>query len=608
MAGFFLQVFQSNAPRDPRPVRLFDLGACEIDGCFERGPVRAAWSYWEGSKQWRVIPTPGRLLLIEGRPDRFPAEFESAAAWIQGRTGSFRGFEVTFDPADPSAPPRVAVFVDPVAAQSLFCIAGSASVSFADKLATLAINTDSPLEPHWPGILEAGVFASLYSPETTVQGAELLSPGAFLEVREGRIVSRRRYRMPVAAADPMRSRREPVEALRESLAGAVNAVWDDPDTYLLLSGGMDSRSTLVAATGPRKTFTLNLYPEETRIAAQVAKACGATHAVFEVPPDHYEHVLNHAYLLTGAMHWPRSAHPLGLPELWRKLGIRGVCHGWPYNTFFRGWVARPYQKYPLRSSALFDWIGPKAYYFENFASNYPGTFDRFVSLLSADGKDALRGQLRKLARDLDVVVVNGVDVTFERRLLSELSRQVYASTFASWTEGVDIASPALDPAIWSWYEASAPEHRTYDRLYRDMLLSSNHPAFELPDSNTNRKLEHLPALWQDRVRNRAWYPLARSVYLKLFHKQEPSTEFFPANLSIGTLQEALGRLESNPLIAREALGQALRRYREGGVEWLDVLWAFGAAGQWIGLLGQANRFISPFARSISSTPPAPQPR
>ena len=75
-------------------MKLVDLGGCEITDKFEIGNVRGAWAYLNGSAQWRITKTVDRVLLIEGQPDRFPGEGVPIDRWLDGRSGSFRGFEV----------------------------------------------------------------------------------------------------------------------------------------------------------------------------------------------------------------------------------------------------------------------------------------------------------------------------------------------------------------------------------------------------------------------------------------------------------------------------------------------------------------------------------
>jgi hypothetical protein len=93
-------------------MKLLDLGGCEITDQFQVGTVRGAGDYWDGSSQRRTTKTRDRVLLVEGQPDRFPDPGESIECWLDGRSGSFRGFEVVRQ--NESAPLRVVIFTDPL--------------------------------------------------------------------------------------------------------------------------------------------------------------------------------------------------------------------------------------------------------------------------------------------------------------------------------------------------------------------------------------------------------------------------------------------------------------------------------------------------------------
>jgi hypothetical protein len=581
MAGFYLEYNQKFASDPSDPVGLVDLGECDTEGFFAVGPVRAGWIYWKGSRQWQVITEPGRHLLIEGQPDRYPQSHEPLAQWLDGRSGSFRGFEILYDSDAPHRWPTVTVFVDPAATRAIFLTSRNGQVAVADKIADLVANTAERLNPDWAGLLENAVIGSLYSDDTTsLEGVELLKPGAVIGIHKGRIAWEKKTKMPGGLVDPEYVKREPVAALRNAFTTAVNETWNDPSGALLLSGGMDSRVTLTSARGRRRTVTLNFYPEETRIAAQVAACCGCDHLEIQLPESYFENTLNTSYLVTGGMHQVRSVAHLGLFGQFRRAGITGLCHGWPYNTFFRSWVARPYEKYPLISSPLEKWMGRKALYFQNYSCVHPDLLTYLAPLLSADALDMLGRQLRKLADNIETVIVGGMDLTFERRLLSNLVRQVYAGFAQSTLEGTDFYSPAFHPAIWSWYEASTPESRYNEWVYREMLIQSKHPAYEIPDNNTNRKIEHLPPRWQDRWRNQFWYPALRTLYLAL-RRQEPITDNpWPSRVAVSTLGRSLEVLCSNPLFNKDAIHAMFKRYEGGEGELRDRLWCLGSAGQW----------------------------
>jgi hypothetical protein len=581
MAGFYLEYNQKFVSGPAHPIGLVDLGECDIDGFFATGPVRAAWTYWKGSRQWRLITEPGRHLLIEGQPDRYPQNNESLAQWLEGRSGSFRGFEILYDSQHTQRWPTVTAFVDPAATRAIFLISRNGQVAFADKMADLVVNATESLQPDWAGLLETAVLGSLYSDDTTsIEGVVLLKPGTVLELREGKIVAEKKIRMPGGLVDPEFAKREPVAALRDAFTTAVNETWNDPESALLLSGGMDSRVTLTSARGRRKTVTLNFYPAETRIAAQVAECCGCDHLEIELPGSYFEHTLDTSYLVTGGMHQVRAVAHLGMFGQFRQAGITGLCHGWPYNTFFRSWVARPYEKRPVINSPLAKSMGRKALYFQNYSCVHPALLTSLSPLMTAGARDLLERQLKKLADSLEMVVVGGMDLTFERRLLSNLVRQVYAGFSQSTMEGTDFYSPAFHPAIWSWYEASTPESRYNEWVYREMLIQSKHPAFEIPDNNTNRKIEHLPPKWQDRWRNHFLYPALRTLYLAMLRPEVKADNPWPGQIGVSSLGRALETLYSNPLFNRDAIHAMFKRYEGGEDNLMDTLWGLGVAGQW----------------------------
>ncbi len=91
MAGYLIESLEGNDIYSG-PLKLLDLGGCEIKEQFQSEGVRGAWALLE----WQLsMEDPRRLgnqlLVIEGQPDRLPRPNESAKTWLEGRSGSFRG-------------------------------------------------------------------------------------------------------------------------------------------------------------------------------------------------------------------------------------------------------------------------------------------------------------------------------------------------------------------------------------------------------------------------------------------------------------------------------------------------------------------------------------
>ena len=213
MSGFLVQSFAGRVSSSP--MKLVDLGGCEVSGQCELGNARAAWAHWQGTQQWRISQTPNRVLLIEGQPDRWPSADEPVEKWLNGRGGSFRGFEITAEGS------RVLVFTDPLCTRPVYYLSTSDGVCISDKLSTVVLNCSGSLEADWGSLLEAAVLGSLYSHKTTVKDAVWMAPGEALQFERGKLVRQWKNTLPV---DSSLSKSEvmarPAETLRFALERA----------------------------------------------------------------------------------------------------------------------------------------------------------------------------------------------------------------------------------------------------------------------------------------------------------------------------------------------------------------------------------------------------
>ena len=69
MAGFVVEAVAAGE-NFAGPLKLVDLGECDVLHSRASGRTRAAWARWRNSRQLLLIETADRLLLIEGQPDR----------------------------------------------------------------------------------------------------------------------------------------------------------------------------------------------------------------------------------------------------------------------------------------------------------------------------------------------------------------------------------------------------------------------------------------------------------------------------------------------------------------------------------------------------------
>jgi hypothetical protein len=275
----------------------------------------------------RIYREAWRFLLIEGQPDRYPRENEPLDQWLDGRWGSFRGFEILAGP-----PARLTAFVDPLATRPVFFVPAGGGSLVSDKLSTLALNRTGELSPNWPAILEALTLGTLYTTDTSIAQAQQFQPGEVIQFRQDGSVVRGAFEMPL---DPGY---RPIElpktrlnsARRSALRGRGNL---GRTGFILLSGGLDSRLTLSQAGSDRKAMTVTTRENrECRIARDIAGACGARFLHWPRPPEHYVTLLESSFLLTACMWDPLTPHHLGLGVEWRKEGIHEVCNAFLYDN------------------------------------------------------------------------------------------------------------------------------------------------------------------------------------------------------------------------------------------------------------------------------------
>ncbi len=585
MAGFVIEVLTGRDAGDAQPLRLIDLADCERLGACQFATVRAGWARWPGSRQLIVREGPNRLLFIEGEPDRAPLAGETARDWLPGRTGSFRGFEIEDAGNEGSA--RVCVFVDPLGTRPVFFHARDGRALFADKLATIVANR-SGLECDWPNLLEAAVLGSLYSPGTTILGAEQLLPGEIVEISGGRTTRRIGTTVPLGPA--ARPQPDAAARLRAALETAIRDTWTDPQGRLLLSGGLDSRLILGLAEGARKVMTIDWYPEETLITERVAAACGADLALLPFRAEDYCARMQYGYLVTGAAHHSPLVNNLGMASQWRRAGIAALTHGYFHNTIFRGWAAGRWERYPDLHTTLARLMGRKAHYFDRY-NDFPLRLQRaIIALLSAEGREALRRQLAALAERVEPLVIDGFDLTFERLIMSQVARQIYFGNFLGWIEEIDVASPVFHHAVWDWYASTHPADRHRDRAVLQLYATLGRGLAEIPDFSTGRLPRPSDAEPAQRWRNQFWFPPARAVVRALRRLGPPPPpavrpgrdweQVYRQPAIAEALQAGIAALRDSPLFDWRAVTAALDDFLHGRAQNSGALWMLGKTGQW----------------------------
>jgi hypothetical protein len=585
MAGFVVEAVATGEDF-AGPLKLVDLGQCDAIDNRRAGRARAAWARWRGSRQLILIESADGLLLIEGQPDRLPATGEGLQHWLDGRGGSFRGFQLEDVGAGRSA--RICAFVDPLGTRPIYLLSSRTRICLADKLSTIVANTPG-LECDWGGLLEGAVLASMYSIGTSVRHVEQLLPGEIIEI-DGVSISRRRRNLYALDSAAKPDSRTPAR-LGRALKQAVAETWTAREGRLLLSGGLDSRLILGLAEGPRKTMTVDWYPSETEIVRQIAAACGADLEVLPFVPEEYCERMQNGFLVTAAMHQSRNAGQLGIARRWRSAGMPAITHGYFHNTIFRGWISERWRRFPDRDSPLYDYMGLNSNYFDRFGQ-YRSMTPKVLALLSAEGRHVLKHQLGRLSESIEPVIVDGFDLTFERRVLQQVVRQVYYSWFLAWLEEIDVESPVFHPAVWHWYSSTHPADRYNDKAVHLLYQTIGRGLADIPDLSTGKPVRPSREDRRVRWRNQLWYPAARrllrtALRLGLWEPRPPVSipsqdweKVFRQQPVLKALCAGIEEIRENPLFDARQVSSTLDAYLGGDDSYLDALWAVAVIGQW----------------------------
>jgi hypothetical protein len=591
MAGFCLEIHGAPGGERARPLRLVSLGGGETLHEFSGGGARALWSRWSDSRQLWTRRDGDGLWWIEGQPDRWPGPQESLGSWLSGRWGSFRGFAVD------ARTRTTTVFTDPLATRPIFYLRVGETTYVSDKLATLAALTTRACTLNWDALLEQVITGVVLEHDTTLEGCEQMGAGEVLELRPAGTEVRSRLAMPSdPELTPARVTADPSGTLLTAIRRAVTDVWSDRDVTLLLSGGTDSRLLLRLGGRGRKALTVTSRENrESRIARRVAAANGAEFTHVIRPHDHYHRVIRDADLLTAAMDHPVHAHFLGMLSEWRAAGVRGITHGFLFDSYLKACEAFPLgpatRALPTRSGAPL--VVPEHLL---HAKGDRRDAARIVATLSREGCERARARLAQVAALVPSQPEDGLDIGIEQEFVRRVSRANSYTNILSWMEEQDTCSVIFHPSTWSWMAASRPRDRFRGPAFRGALRRAGLDLVLTPSSNTGWPAAFPPHLFDvAALRDRWWYPTARGLWRKLRGRPTNGTQtparrhegswpwyasLFREPASFALLEEGLEEIARSPLFDRQTLDSLKLEFVEGNDKVFHTLLAIASCGRW----------------------------
>jgi hypothetical protein len=613
MAGLLLNY--NSAPKRPDNTSnavIVNLAPYFVTGHWRCGPIELAWAKPRSDRCWFQLAEPQRWLVIEGNPDRLPNSGEPVSTWLEGRRGSFRGLEVRW--SLDSGPAGITAFVDPWASRPLYYSSLGDALVIADKVATIVANQENP-EVDWAAVLEAMLCGSVYSAGVSLKHTTPLRPG-----EEARFVGTK-YRDSTIRRIPSdleidqeMVRSSPVNALRRAVSKSVFETWREPDIHLLLTGGLDSRFLLALGGSGRHAIHVNINPNETKRTREIAAAADNCDLhEFDLPEGHYQRIIERAYLLTGAMFDSRFAWQLGLGAKWCESGITATLNGYLFDTLLKGYFFMPYRKYPYRDSVLFSLLGPLANTMRGCNGRFSGyATDRVLDLLGPDAQQLGKQRLRRLPDIFPQVIADGVDISFEKLVLSNINRQVHYPIMLGWFEETESYAPVFHPALWTWYAASSIKDRQSGRALRHALASVKHPVCAIPEASTGLPIEAIakaPISERLGLRNYFAFSLLRDTFRRRRQiDARPMTTLVGLSVRTvgGTIREWIDRTRNHSIFDANGLDRAWSAFQAGDDRAGETLLIMIGARQWEELVKHhdatdAFRYhVAPQAEGISS--------
>jgi hypothetical protein len=583
MSGFCLQV-RATTPKGEEPeLRLIDIGSSDTSESLVWGTVRLRSSSRKQSSQWWTRKVADHFMLVEGQPDRHPSDTESLDAWLGSkRWGSFRGFEVSLESG---VGPKTSIFVDPLSTRPLYFRRTQDQLLVSDKLSTIALNAADVVELNWPALLEAMTLGVLCTPDTTLGEVQELAPGELICFEGTEVIRRHRFEQPVDEEIGVSSvARDPAGTLLYALKKAVTETWTDSATWLMLSGGLDSRLVLALAGTGRRALTLDHYESETAVAHEIAAQCGSDLRVLPHPPSDFVAGAELSVSLSGGMHDPHFFNTLGMAGSWQANGVSSVTHAYLFDTLLKGYFLLPagghtssvLSKSMPNTAKLFEWTSGRG---------SPFAADDVIAMLSRQGKAILHERLLALDASLPLEIERGVDATFEKRVLDRISRQVHYGSFLGWCEELDVSSPIFHPAVWTWYAHSSARDRMGGRAFIQALLSTNHGVLEVIDANTGVP-PRMPAItWHDWIRRN---PLYRRFLQPIWRRAFGAVPEVRFATGVGDgfrerpafLDEGLAEMIGNKLFDAKVMESYRHAFLSGDDRYLEPLLVCASVGKW----------------------------
>ncbi len=359
---------------------------------------------------------------------------------------------------------------------------------FASQLYTLLGETRIPRRADPLALAELFTLQRTVADHTPVQGVKALPAAHILRLdREG--MSIRPY-WHLRWCEPDFSRGEGAERLAAALRNALTRQSDGHDVGLLLSGGLDSRLVLAAATRKPLCWTTASFEDnpELALARAVAAGLNAEHRTVLVDPAETLAIQDETTRDGGGMFPASTSVAAFMPRVTQESRICLTGHGLDYTL--RGYYLPSRFLHVAGSSTRLPMLAElparpdAAYLFNRLRQGPPRkTIERIVR--PERQGEWFGGQIEALSQWLSPWLNSDQPVNaWDAFILAQVSKHYAFTSMAAVRGAADLRIPAFDADVLNVYLAMPPQWRVEATMTQQAMRLLSPEIARLPNANT----------------------------------------------------------------------------------------------------------------------------
>lgn len=359
---------------------------------------------------------------------------------------------------------------------------------FATQLYVLLGNSRIPPRSDPAALAQLFTLQRTMADVTPVAGVKALPAATILQIDPGGTESRSYWQLRWRRPDYTRT--EGAERLAHALRAALRRQADGDDVGLLLSGGLDSRLVLAAATRKPLCWTTASFEgnPELAIAREVARLGGASHRPLIVDPAATLAVQEETTRVSGGMFPASTSVAAFMPDVAAGSRISLTGHGLDYTL--RGYYL-PARFLSIAGSStrlpMLAQLPPRpsaAFLFDHLRQGPPRrTIDRIVR--SGCREEWYGAQIETIDRWLAPWLQSDEPVNaWDAFILAQVSKHYAFTSMAAVRAFTDLRIPAFDSDVLAVYLAMPPQWRIEATMTQQAMRLLSPEMARLPNANT----------------------------------------------------------------------------------------------------------------------------